>query len=232
MDNSLTTPDDVNIQKLENAIENKRQDVNTLRVTFKVMEAEIEKLRKDIGLLQALLESSMKLLSLGEKSGLSKEDLKAINQENVTLNKSLSDKEIKFIQVTQELNNAENDLEYLLQRLDNQNKFKQAAQKTEPRNKDLTKVTTEEKNNPWIHGSFYLFTTIMIMTTLAFIASLVPLYIVVLVFAFGLITLLVIGALQLRNDKELSETNFISLMIEVLKILPSILKIKIPADKD
>jgi hypothetical protein len=240
MNDFTMTSDDMNIQKLENAIDGKRQDVNTLRVTFKVLEAEIEKVKKDIGSLQALLDAIISLTSLGQNSGFTKEDRESIRQQNIALHDLLSEKEIKFIQVTQELNNAENDLEYLLQRLDNQKTFQKTQQKTEPRNKDSKttsveekKVTVEEeKNNPWLHGSFYLFTAVTLMATLAFIASLVPLYVVLLVFSFGLITLLVIGALQLRNDKELSESNFINLMFEVLKILPSILKIRKPVDKE
>ena len=45
MNEFTITSDDMNIQKLENAIDDKRRDVNTLRVTFKVLEAEIEKVK-------------------------------------------------------------------------------------------------------------------------------------------------------------------------------------------
>lgn len=82
---------------------------------------------------------------------------------------------------------------------------------------------SEIKNNPWVSGSFYVFAIVVIMTVLAVISSSLPWYSVAIVFASGLFAVSIIGALQLRNDKKLSETNFIKLMVEAMKQLPSLL---------
>ena len=90
-----------------------------------------------------------------------------------------------------------------------------------PENSSNTQVETH--NNPWVSGSFYVFAVVVIMTLLAVISSSLPWYSVGIVFVGGLLTVSIIGALQLRNDKRLSEANFIKLMIEAIKQLPSLL---------
>jgi hypothetical protein len=90
-----------------------------------------------------------------------------------------------------------------------------------PENQSGTQVETH--NNPWVSGSFYVFAIVVIMTLLAVISSSLPWYSVGIVFVGGLLAVSIIGALQLRNDKKLSEANFIKLMIEAIKQLPSLL---------
>ncbi len=89
---------------------------------------------------------------------------------------------------------------------------------------DTTKITqvteTSVVNNPWINGSFYLIVIIILMTLIAVIGMSVSIYIFVLVIIGSLLALMVIGALQLRNDQNLNEENFLLLMIEAIKRIP------------
>lgn len=82
----------------------------------------------------------------------------------------------------------------------------------------------QQKSNPWISGSFYVLAFVVVMTVLAVISSSLPWYSVGIVFIGGLLAFSIISALQLRDDKNLSEENFIKLMLEALKQLPSLLK--------
>jgi len=91
--------------------------------------------------------------------------------------------------------------------------------------KDLPDMQYSKQINPWVSGSFYLFSTVVLIVVLAIVSSNIPWYILPIVFIAGLLALTIIGALQLRNDKSLSEKNFINLMIETLKQLPLLSKL-------
>jgi internalin A len=85
-----------------------------------------------------------------------------------------------------------------------------------------------QKNNPWLSGSFYLVSFVVVVATL--VAALVVLNIYGVSFSaganFGLVAIgtvlgvSVLGAIQLRNDNQLAEMNFVQLMIETFKRLP------------
>jgi hypothetical protein len=76
------------------------------------------------------------------------------------------------------------------------------------------------KNNPWISGSFYLLTVVLVLTTLAVISNFVVWHVLPIVLIAGILLVGIIGALQLRNDDMLKEENFVKLMIETYKRLP------------
>jgi hypothetical protein len=78
--------------------------------------------------------------------------------------------------------------------------------------------------NPWRSGSFYLFAVVVILPLLAAISAYMSWYNLVLVLIACVLIIAVIGALQLRNDKNLSEDNFVRLIVEASKRL-SLLRI-------
>ncbi len=77
-----------------------------------------------------------------------------------------------------------------------------------------------EHANPWISGSFYLVAAVVMMTVIAVISKNVPMYILPVVIIGGIVIIAVIGALQLRQDKKLSEASFLTLVRETFKQLP------------
>jgi len=76
------------------------------------------------------------------------------------------------------------------------------------------------ESNPWKSGSFYLVALVVILATLAIIATNLPWYAVGTVIVGGIIALSILGAFQLRQDARLSQENFLKLMIETFKRLP------------
>jgi hypothetical protein len=87
---------------------------------------------------------------------------------------------------------------------------------------DLTKGN---QTNPWLSGTFYLFALIVIIGIIVFLNYLsLQWYMILGAVIIALFGLLIIAALQLRNDKNLSEENFVKLMLEVIKQLPLLRK--------
>ena len=80
------------------------------------------------------------------------------------------------------------------------------------------------KNNPWISGSFYLFSTLTILAGLSLMAELVSWYILPVIIISGILIISITGILQLRNDDKLTDKSFIFLLIETYKRLPLIRK--------
>lgn len=80
----------------------------------------------------------------------------------------------------------------------------------------------DKKNNPWQSGSFYLFAFIAIVLSLTYIATLLPIYTLPITIIAALLALSILGAFQLKNDKQLSDKSFITLMGLSLKQLPFI----------
>ena len=76
------------------------------------------------------------------------------------------------------------------------------------------------KTNPWRSGSFYLVTLVIILALLAVIGTYVSWYALPIVIVGALLAIAIVGALQLRQDKGLSEANFLDLMIETYKRMP------------
>lgn len=78
----------------------------------------------------------------------------------------------------------------------------------------------KEKTNVWINGSFFLVVFIVVMTTFAVISANVPALVLPVVIIGGLLAIGIIGAFQLRNDDNLTEKNFLTLVLETYKRLP------------
>jgi Flp pilus assembly protein TadB len=76
-----------------------------------------------------------------------------------------------------------------------------------------------ELSNPWLSGSFYLFAVVVVLLVLAVINVYMSWYTLVLVPIACVLITVVIGSLQLRNDKNLSEDKFVRLIVEALKRL-------------
>jgi hypothetical protein len=74
--------------------------------------------------------------------------------------------------------------------------------------------------SPWVSGSFYLLALLLVLATLAVIANVVPIWILPAVIVGGLLGLSLIGTLQLRQDRRLSEEGFLRLMWLTLRQLP------------
>ena len=78
--------------------------------------------------------------------------------------------------------------------------------------------SVESKNNPWISGSFYTVNYAVVIA--GFIAaSYVNAWALPLIAVGTLLTVGVVGAQQLRNDAQLSQKNFMELMLESYKRL-------------
>lgn len=89
------------------------------------------------------------------------------------------------------------------------------------KSKNITNTTiVNNKNNPWISGSFYLTVVIVILVALATISNFVQWYVFPIVLIGSILIVGIIGALQLQNDEKLKEENFLTLMVETYKRLP------------
>lgn len=80
------------------------------------------------------------------------------------------------------------------------------------------------KRNPWHSGSFYLALLIVVVCLLLIgfqIAGIIGLSIVII---GTLLLVSIVGAFQLRQDKALSQKNFLSLMLMVFRQIPLLLK--------
>jgi hypothetical protein len=75
---------------------------------------------------------------------------------------------------------------------------------------------------PWVSGTFYLLALLLVLAILAIVANVVSFWVFPAVIVGGLLGLSVIGALQLRQDEQLSERGFIDLMGLTLRQLPLI----------
>ena len=76
-----------------------------------------------------------------------------------------------------------------------------------------------EKNNPWTAGSFYLLAYVIILIGLIFLVKYVPWWAVPPALIALILLLIVIGALQLKNDNQLKDKSFVDLMKLVMKRL-------------
>jgi hypothetical protein len=78
------------------------------------------------------------------------------------------------------------------------------------------------RNSPWRSGSFYLFAFVSPTTLLLVVGRILALWLVPVVASASLLSILVIGALQLRHDEALSEEGFLRLIHIVLRKLPTL----------
>jgi internalin A len=77
---------------------------------------------------------------------------------------------------------------------------------------NLQNLSKMKKNNPWISGSFYLISAVIILSLLLVAAKIISPIALPIVIIGGLIIFSVIGAYQLRNDDKLSDKSFLQLM--------------------
>ncbi|HOC58069.1 MAG TPA: hypothetical protein PKI20_20795 [Verrucomicrobiota bacterium] len=75
------------------------------------------------------------------------------------------------------------------------------------------------KNNPWTTGSFYLVACLMIVLGVIAICKFVPPMAIAPAFVALILLVLVVGALQLKNDDKLSDKTFRELMTLAMKRL-------------
>jgi small GTP-binding protein len=88
--------------------------------------------------------------------------------------------------------------------------------------------STNTKNNPWVSGSFYVFTFVVAVATILIAIIVLNTYgiswttgaVIPIVLIGGLLGIGVIGASQLKNDDRLSDESYVKLMIESYKRLP------------
>ena len=74
--------------------------------------------------------------------------------------------------------------------------------------------------SPWSSGSFYLFAGVVTGALVLFIATHVPWYAVPIIVVATLLFSSVIGALQLRHDKRLTEKTFLRLVVILMRPHP------------
>ncbi|HXM51432.1 MAG TPA: hypothetical protein VN956_26550 [Pyrinomonadaceae bacterium] len=86
----------------------------------------------------------------------------------------------------------------------------------------IPRVPPKEKNprTPWATGTFYLACIVVVGVLFLVIARTVSPIVLPIVLLASLLAVSIVGALQLRNDKRLSEKNFIELMSVAMKSLP------------
>ena len=74
--------------------------------------------------------------------------------------------------------------------------------------------------SPWLSGSFYLLSAVVVIAILLVAAHLLPAFVLPCVFISSVILLAVIGAFQLRHDDRLNQKSFLSLMALSFRALP------------
>ena len=88
--------------------------------------------------------------------------------------------------------------------------------------------TVTHKNNPWLSGSFYLVSYLVVIATILVAIVVLNKYgiswttgaVIPIVLMGGLLSIGIIGANQLKNDERLSDESYVKLMIESYKRLP------------
>lgn len=83
-----------------------------------------------------------------------------------------------------------------------------------------------QSRNPWISGSFYLVSIIVLLACISTVAYSLPLIALPIILLGGVLLVITVGVLQLRSDQNLREETFASLIIEVLKRLPLLGKLR------
>jgi len=83
----------------------------------------------------------------------------------------------------------------------------------------------KQVKSAWANGLFYLFTFAVVVAGMGYLAGHLPLYTLAVVVAAGILFILLIGVLQLRQDDRLSEKSFTELARLVIRQLPLIGKL-------
>lgn len=84
----------------------------------------------------------------------------------------------------------------------------------------MEKRTSISVKSAWANGSFYLVAFLALISVIGYFAGQLPVYSIAIVLVAGSFGVLLVGALQLRQDERLSETGFLDLARMVLKQLP------------
>ena len=66
--------------------------------------------------------------------------------------------------------------------------------------------------SPWVSGLFYLFAVVVIITALAAVGRVLNPWALPVIIAGAILTLSVVGALQLKQDSRLTDKSFLALM--------------------
>lgn len=85
---------------------------------------------------------------------------------------------------------------------------------------DAARRADAQIRGPWATGSFYLAVFVVIVALLLATARLVPVWALPLIVVGALLGLVIVGALQLRQDDRLKEEGFLELMRLALARLP------------
>ncbi len=72
----------------------------------------------------------------------------------------------------------------------------------------------------WISVAFYLSIFIVLVVTLLIVANVIPLFVLPIVLLDGILTISIVGAVQLQQDDQLGQKNFLELMVLAFKYLP------------
>jgi Flp pilus assembly protein TadB len=83
----------------------------------------------------------------------------------------------------------------------------------------------ERRRTPWASGSFYLVVLVVAVLVLLLVGRALPLWALPITAVAAVLIVVIVGALQLRQDERLSERNFLRLMAAVLARLPSLLRL-------
>jgi internalin A len=82
------------------------------------------------------------------------------------------------------------------------------------------KAVSHEIRSPWASGSFYLLAAVLLLVLIGAGAKLLNWWLVPMVIIGGLVTVTVIGALQLKQDSRLTDSSFLKLMALTFRQLP------------
>lgn len=83
---------------------------------------------------------------------------------------------------------------------------------------------SKAQRSPWLSGFFYLFSAIAVGILLLVAAMIIPPVFLPIVVVGVLLVVSIIGALQLRQDEQLKQRNFLILMLLVFRGIPFLRK--------
>lgn len=90
--------------------------------------------------------------------------------------------------------------------------------------REMTQQAGAPRSSPWLSGSFYLVSLMVITATTVIVARLAPPWTVPVVIAGSLLGVGTIGALQLRHDDRLGEQRFVELIKLTFLNIPALLR--------
>jgi hypothetical protein len=79
---------------------------------------------------------------------------------------------------------------------------------------------TGQSMSAWVNGSFYLVAVVSLIALLLIAGKMLSVWVLPVIIVGGLLLVTVVGALQLRQDSNLSQQNFLKLMTLAFQQLP------------